>query len=249
MASEDTMGQAPPENKGARGADPSAESAYRAAAVQRPLFLCLQPGTALGETGKKRALTTGNKRAPLSQRGQDLYETPEEATEALLRVEHIPGVIWEPASGPGAIVRVLRRHARMVYATDLINYDSRDQDQSGRDFLLERRLPRGAQAIITNPPFKLAEQFVAHALELCPLVMMLLRLAFLESERRTPILDNGKLARVHIFKKRLPMMHRAGWDGPKASSGMGFAWFIWDAAHKGPAEVDRISWDRTGGRP
>jgi hypothetical protein len=31
--------------------------------------------------------------------------------------------------------------------------------------------------------------------------------------------------------------------GPKASFGMGFAWFIWDAAHVGPAEVDRISWD------
>ena len=163
--------------------------------------------------------------------------------------EQFPSVIWEPASGPGAIVRVLRRHARMVYATDLNDCASRDQHQSGRDFLLERQLPLDVQAIVTNVPFKLAEQFVAHALELCPLVMMLLLIAFLESERRTPILDNGKLARVHIFKKRLPMMHRAGWDGPKASSGVGCAWFIWGTAHKGPAEVDRISWDRTGGRP
>ena len=33
----------------------------------------------------------------------------------------------------------------------------------------------------------LAEQFVAHALDLCPRVVMLLRLAFLESERRIGI--------------------------------------------------------------
>ena len=35
--------------------------------------------------------------------------------------------------------------------------------------------------IVTNPPFKLAAQFAAHALSLCPRVAMLLRLSFLES--------------------------------------------------------------------
>jgi hypothetical protein len=85
---------------------------------------------------------------------------------------------------------------------------------------------------------------VAHALELgIPKVVMLLRLAFLESERRRPILDNGKLARVHVFRKRIPMMHRAGWEGRKANSGMAFAWFVWDLEHSGPTELHRISWE------
>ncbi len=65
---------------------------------------------------------------PLAARGNDLYETPEVAVEALLRVENLPRVIWEPACGPGAIVRVLRRHGHAVYATDLVEYDSPDQD-------------------------------------------------------------------------------------------------------------------------
>src|SRR5258707_9168253 len=82
----------------------------------------------------------------------------------------------------------------------------------------------GCEAIVTNPPFKLAERFVAHALELCPIVVMLLRLAFLESERRTGILEERGLARVHVFRKRLPMMHRAGWEGRRANSGMAFGW-------------------------
>jgi hypothetical protein len=107
---------------------------------------------------------------------------------------------------------------------------------------MERHAPEGTQAIVTNPPFKLAEEFVAHALELCPLVMMLLRLAFMESERRTGILEGRGLARIHQFRKRLPMMHRAGWEGRKANSGMAFAWFVWDRAYTGATSIDRISW-------
>ena len=109
---------------------------------------------------------------------------------------------------------------------------------------MEQRIPDDCEAIVTNPPFKLAHQFVAHALELCPKVVMLLRLAFLESERRCDILDNGMLARVYPFRKRLPMMHREGWEGRKANSGMAFAWFVWDRDHQGPATIQRISWER-----
>jgi hypothetical protein len=186
---------------------------------------------------------TGNKAAPLSERKDDLYESPPEAVTALLNAEHLPDVIWEPACGPGVIVRTLRAAGRQVYATDLVDYNSPDQDTAGWDFLLERQLPIGVQAIVTNPPFKNAGDFVAHALTLCPKVIMLLRLAFLESDRRSPILDNGQLARVHVFRKRLPMMHRHGWEGKHSNSGMAFAWFSWDRNHSGPTTLHRISWE------
>jgi len=62
-------------------------------------------------------------RAPLAERRDDLYETPECATRALLAVESLPqGTVWEPACGPGAIVRVLRAAGHQVYATDLVKY-------------------------------------------------------------------------------------------------------------------------------
>jgi hypothetical protein len=77
----------------------------------------------------------------------------------------------------------------------------------------------------------------------CAKVVMLMRLAFLESERRCGILENGGLARVHVFRKRLPMMHRAEWAGRKANSGMAFAWFVWERGHQGPAELRRLSWE------
>jgi len=114
-----------------------------------------------------------------------------------------------------------------------------------RDFLMESKVPDGCAGIVTNPPFKLVEQFVAHALELSPLVVMLLRLAFYESERRCGIFEGCGLARILVFRKRLPMMHRAGWEGRKANSGMAFAWFIWDRNHAGATTISRLSWEPT----
>ena len=182
-------------------------------------------------------------RHPYSARGNDLYETPEVATVALMRAVALPQTMWEPACGPGAIVRVLRHAGHRVIATDLIDYRSPDQDDAGRDFLLERRTPDGVEMIVTNPPFKLAAQFAAHALSLCPRVAMLLRLTFLESTRRNAILDGGQLARVHVFRNRLPMMHRHGWTGNRASNPTAFAWFVFDRNHRGPTELRRISWE------
>ena len=186
------------------------------------------------------ALSSGTARGPLRDRGNDLYETPECATLALLRVEQLPKRIWEPACGRGAIVRVLRAHGHEVLASDLIDYGDPTCFYR-RNFLLEHKLPKCCECILTNPPFSLAEEFVEHALELCPHVIMLLRLAFLESERRSRILDTGSLARIHVFRRRLPMMHRDSWTGPKASSAMAFAWFVWDRGHIGPATINRVS--------
>ena len=184
-------------------------------------------------------------RAPFADRLNDLYETPDVAVHALLRAEQLPEVIWECACGPGRIVNVLRAAGHKVYATDLVNYGCTESEH-GVDFLIERAPSFAVGAVVTNPPYKLAGEFVAHALSLgIPKVVMLLRLAFLESERRTAILDGGLLARVYPFKRRLPMMHRDGWDGPRASSSIAFAWFVWQLGHSGPTELRRINWEPT----
>jgi hypothetical protein len=183
-------------------------------------------------------------RAPLTDRKDDLYETPAVAVHALMRVEELPHYLWEPAAGRGAIVNILRATGHEVLASDLIDYGD-PTHFTRRDFLMEYALPNKCEAIITNPPFKLADEFVRHAL--CSgvsRVYMLLRLAFYESERRSDILEDCGLARIHCFSKRLPMMHRAGWKGRKANSGMAFAWFVWDRKYKGPTMIDRISWER-----
>ena len=98
-----------------------------------------------------------------AERGLDLYETPSAAVEALLRVEHIPHCIWEPAAGRGAIVRVLRDHGHAAIASDVYDYGGL---HFVGDFLAQKRMPVGCDCILTNPPFNIVEKFVAHALEL-----------------------------------------------------------------------------------
>jgi len=178
----------------------------------------------------------------LAARGSDMYETPPCAVRALLEVETLPpGAVWEPACGRGNIVRVLGEFGYRTYATDLHDYGAPERDAAGIDFLQATgSAPCFVGSIVTNPPYRLAGDFVCHALTICPRVCMLLRLAFLESKRRSAILDDGWLARVHVFRKRLPMMHREGWTGPRASSAIAFAWFVWDREHAGPAQLDRI---------
>ncbi len=180
-------------------------------------------------------------RHSLADRQWDCYQTPAVAVRALLAHETFPKVVWEPACGPGAIARVLMAAGHTVYASDLIDYGF---GTAGLNFLTARAAPPGCECIITNPPFKDAEAFVAKALELVPRVAMLLRLGFLEAQRSSGILDDWKMGfkRIHVFKNRLPTMHRHGWKGPKAGSSLAFAWFCWDRRHYAPATINRISW-------
>lgn len=149
---------------GARATDVAATSAPRG----KPRAKWANP------TGTPRKHTMRDRRA-------DLYETPPVAVTALLETEPVPLTVWEPACGPGAIVRELRASGRAVYATDLIGYGCPDS-HSAIDFLMERQAPSGIPSIVTNPPFSLVDRFAEKAIDLAPQVYLLLRLAYLEGK-------------------------------------------------------------------
>jgi hypothetical protein len=179
------------------------------------------------------AASMGNARGRLRDRGDDVFETPPAPVEALLSVETLPAHVWEPCCGSGRIAKVLTRHGHRVTASDL---------RGDRiDFLMEWRAPDGVEAVVTNPPYKLAADFVRDGLALTPMVVMLLRLNFLESAARSDLIDGGRQARVHVFADLLPRIHRQGWQGPLSSSTAAFAWFVWLREHAGPIVLDRIT--------
>jgi hypothetical protein len=96
-----------------------------------------------------------------AERGLDFYETPPCAVEALLRAESVPLDVWEPAAGRGAIVNVLRDRGHTVIASDIVDRGFRLH--FCRDFLAEIGMPAGVECILTNPPFKWAEELRARA--------------------------------------------------------------------------------------
>ncbi len=80
-----------------------------------------------------------------------------------MKKEHFRGTIWECACGDGAISDVLKSHGFSVYSSDIV--DRGYGENRSLDFL-DDELTKGIEAenIITNPPFKLAKQFVEKAL-------------------------------------------------------------------------------------
>jgi hypothetical protein len=158
----------------------------------------------------------------------DFYPTPPRATNALLDVESFEGGIWEPACGDGAISKVLEERGYSVVSSDLID---RGYGTPGVDFLLDYQT--SADNIITNPPFKHAQEFVEHALRRSRRkVAMLCRLAWLEGHARRQMFEATPLSRVWVFSRRIPM-HR-GRQAEKSEGGMiAFAWFVWDHGHTG----------------
>jgi hypothetical protein len=150
------------------------------------------------------------------------YYTPEWVTEVL--VPHIPADIrhvWEPAAGSGKMVKVLEPHFASVGASDI---------EDGTDFLQQKKSM--AEAIITNPPFHLAQEFIEHALDLVRpdgYVAMLLRTDFDHAKTRQHLFRNH-----HAFCQKISLLRRIRWfENTTGSPSYNHAWFCWDYKHQG----------------
>ena len=175
-------------------------------------------------------------------RGADAYFSPYEAVWPLIDLEpNMPRNIWEPAAGNGVIVRALKQNGFKVTASDLLGYWARGlQIQIGVNYL-DAICPDHVSGIVTNPPYMLAMEFIQKAMEEVPYHAWLLRTNFLESQDRFKFFKKHPPARVHVSSRRLPMMHRLGYDGPKSSSNTCFAWFVWDQSTP-KSQRGQINW-------
>lgn len=160
---------------------------------------------------------------PKGRPENDFYPTPREGTVGLLDNVTFSQHIWEPACGDGAMAKVLREYNYRVVATDI---EPRGYGNPiSTDFLKCNYLY--APVVITNPPFRLAQEFAMHALDLgADRVALLCKLAFLEGQERAAWLDKSPLKTVWVFKKRLTLYR----DGVKLKNGgmIAFAWYIWE---------------------
>ena len=112
----------------------------------------------------------------------DFYPTPPDVTHALMRFLALsPLRVHEPACGDGSMSRVIGSYGHEVLSTDL---RETGYGIGGRDFLL---CEEPSEAIITNPPFCLSEQFIRHALGLAPIVAMLTKTQYWHSKKRSAL--------------------------------------------------------------
>lgn len=167
-----------------------------------------------------------------ARRERDLYETPGWVTRALIpHLPREPRRIWEPACGGGKMVAELCSIAE-IRASDIEPLTVAER----LDFLMERKT-EDADAIITNPPFELARQFIEHALTLMEstggMVAMLLRADYDHAKTRAHL-----FGQCPAFAKKIALTKRIAWfveaDGkPKGAPSYNHAWFVWDWQNKG----------------
>lgn len=159
---------------------------------------------------------------------RDLYETPTWVTEALIAdclCADAKPMIWEPAAGSGAIVKPLRDAGFTVHASDLAGRDGDTPLMS--DFLSTIAAPEGVRAVVTNPPYRLAQQFIETAIEFMRpqkgIVAMLLRIDFDSASTRRHL-----FADCEFWWRKVVLTKRIVWFEGGASPSFNHAWYCWN---------------------
>ena len=131
------------------------------------------------------------------------------------------------------MVKVLKEYFGNVHYSDAYEYGFGPV----RNFLAHPYKTESYDWIITNPPFRLAEEFLLRALDVARVgVAILARTVFLESVGRYKniFLDNPP-SKFAQFVERVPMV-RGRLDG-RATTATGYAWFIWEKSSSAPPRL------------
>ena len=129
--------------------------------------------------------------------------------------------------GQGHLAKVFEQHGYNVKSTDLID---RGFGTGGVDFLACEDKFDGD--IVTNPPYKYAQEFIEHALALVNdgnKVCMFLKVQFLEGKGRRELFDKYPPKCVWVSSSRI----KCGKNGNFAESMVAYAWYVWERGYHG----------------
>lgn len=167
----------------------------------------------------------------------DYYATDPIAIELLLNEVEFDHSIWEPACGDGGLSKVLEKSGYEVKSTDLIY---RGYGEGGIDFLSCSEKWDGD--IITNPPYKQAQEFIERALSIVRpgnKICMFLKLTFLEGKKREKLFSEFPPKYIYVSRKRILCAKGGDFEALKNSGGsaIAFAWFVWEKGYQGDPAV------------
>ena len=152
--------------------------------------------------------------------------------------------IWEPACGEGHIARELEKHGYTVKSSDIVDRGYGEV----ADFLTSDQIWDGD--ILTNPPFKLAADFIEHAMKLLTdgrLAVFLLKVQFLETVKRAELFRRCGLKYLAVNSERVCCAKNGEFDEyfKQAENGAyrgGTQLFCWYIFEKGFSGEPTIKW-------
>ncbi|WP_346772397.1 methyltransferase [Chelativorans sp. AA-79] len=145
--------------------------------------------------------------------------------------------VWEPACNRGYMVKPLREYFGIVIASDVHDYG---HGHVVRDFLFPGDI-RNVDWIVTNPPFRLARQFIARSSQLARIgFAMIVRSAFLEGTGRYEgLFSKNPPSIIAQFTERVIMTKgivrdpaKLYWDEKaqkwkRPSTATAYTWLVW----------------------
>lgn len=168
----------------------------------------------------------------------DFYATNPNAIKIVMPIlkDFLHKNIWECACGQGHLSNVLKEYGYNVKSTDLIdrgygeimNFLQCDNSFNGD--------------ILTNPPFKLADQFVKKSFELINegnYAIFFLKVQFLESKSRKQLFANYPLKYLIVNSERQQCAKNADFEHLKATTQC-YCWYVFQKGYKGEPTIKWI---------
>ena len=169
------------------------------------------------------------------RQNEDFYATDPVATEWLLKLENIHDVVIDNSVGEGDLMFPIIKSGRKVIGFDIVN---RFSQHPGFEFRNENWLEFNPNKLINadvifNPPYKLAQEFVEHSINLVEegrKVCAFLKLQFLEGKKRKELFEKYPPKIVYVSSSRILCAKNADFTGMREAGGsaVAYAWFIWE---------------------
>ena len=172
------------------------------------------------------------------RQNEDYYATHPEAAEWLIKLEYFDGKdIWKCASGENHLANVFKDAGFTVRTSDIIK---RTEETEVIDFLTYEGEWKGH--IVTNPPYKNAQEFIEKALSIVPegkKVCMFLKVQFLEGKARRKMFEKYPPKRIWVSSSRILCAKNGDFERmiKGGGSAMAYAWFVWEKGYEGDTVV------------
>jgi hypothetical protein len=175
---------------------------------------------------------------------KDFYVEPRWVVHLLLDVESFEGEVLDPCCGSGTIPSVCQERGIPARGSDIV-------DRSFGEIRDLFTITEPVDNIISNVPYKIAEQCARHMIKLarCKLALIL-AMTFFESREREQFFRDHPPIR-HLICSDRPSMPPGRMDGerdrfgaivqPISSGGtMPYAWYIFEPGYNGPTITIRL---------
>ena len=170
----------------------------------------------------------------------DFYATPISVIENLFNhYELKEGNVLEPSSGNGNFIKVIKEK----YDNNITAIEIREEEQNNLnkyadeviigDFL-KWQPNKKYKTIIANSPYSLALEFLEKCFEIADKdteIVMLLRTAFLESQKRYEFWQQHPVNKLYVLSKRPSFLQNGKSDATS------YSWFVWDNSDKQEIKV------------